>query len=176
MSYDVYELQNSLNWDLVARRFYRAPPPIVNPKTGKEKKRPIPEIILGVDRPILMVGIKVENAPSSWWLGASATQLLAIHPSTTSIFEPRNITDAARYNLRINLLNLVRFPRLEPKIYYLSLRIPYWIQLAEIEVWKYSGLESDSTEEMLLTLNYNQEVKLHRIEEKVDDLVARLDR
>jgi hypothetical protein len=89
-----------------------------------------------IDSYVCQVGLKNRHAPTSWYLGAWATMLLPMSPSSTTVFTSAVAADNQR--LRLGVLNLLIFPRLI-KPWVLELKFPYWHEEIYLEVWRYDG-------------------------------------
>lgn len=133
MGYTPTQLGNNLNWDLVLRNTYERR--LYNAETGVYA--PIPDIVVTVDSPVLLVGTKSEVAASHWFLGCRAATRLLISPSSTSEFLAG--VEVARHSCGLNRLTLLQFPFLEPMPYLLTLTPAHWLANIFIEVWRYNG-------------------------------------
>lgn len=146
-----FELNNSLNWDLVVRATYVAP---TNPAYPKGFM-PIPTKVVVVDKYTLAIGAKSTKAKPTWSLGAYISPRLLFSPSSTSEF-PAAVKSEQRQVIELNKLTLIQFTNFGVTPYLLEFSIPRWHQELSIEVWKYSGTTNNVKE------------TLTRIEEKLD--------
>ncbi len=143
MAQPILQLTESLNWDLVFRESFQA-----TQIPGTSLYIPIPPKTKIVDSNILLLGINSPlNAKSSWWLGGWLSVNLFVSPSSTSEFA--SLIEVARFKIRRDRLTLIHFPRYEPMSYSVRIEIPRWFSTALVKLWKYSGPQSDSTEELL---------------------------
>lgn len=149
MSQPILDLSNSLNWDLVVRKTYQVK------WISETQFHAIPDQSFTLDNRLLMVGVKCSKAQETWWLGARLSQRLLTLPSSTSEFVAA--VEVCRKRCRLNALTLVEFPMLGVSPYLLIVEFPYWFEDAYLEIWKYSGIDSDSHTEAL-----------KRIEEKLN--------
>ena len=143
MEKPVLDLTENLNWDLLRRATYQG----IKSQIHTSGYTPIPEIALLLPSSIALVGCKSEGALPWWWLGCRASVSLQISPSSTS--EYFGIVEIYRKNCRLNNLTLLRFPEYQPKPYVLALSVPKWLSNLSIEVWYYSGSNSDSYQQSL---------------------------
>lgn len=151
-------LNNRLNWNLVQRKTYRARKLPQKSKRGNDLYAPIPNILIGVDAPVLIVALKNRLAKPGWWFGGEAYQQLIISPSATSIF-PLPGVESKKQPLRLNSPALVQFPDYKLYPYALEIRFAKWHTEMTVEVWKYSGDEFDPIA-----------ISLDEINKKIDDI------
>ncbi|NET54226.1 MAG: hypothetical protein F6K09_38130 [Merismopedia sp. SIO2A8] len=151
MSRPIFELENSLNWNLVRRGSFTAR---IDPKR-KGKYLPISPISVPISSYLAVVGVKSRKAKPKWWLGVYVSARLLSSVSSTTNF----ILGLEVYRNRcgLNTLTLLELPRLHPVPFLLILTPPHWHQQIDLEVWSYDGIDSDTTTESLA-----------RIEGKID--------
>lgn len=134
---------NSLNWDLVRRQDYAAKPSIANP----DELLPIPPISFVLSAPYLLIGINSVTAKPHWFLGCRASLRLLISPSSLSEFAGG--VEVLRKNCGLKNLTLIEASEVKPKPYLLMLFVPWWHEKIEIEVWEYSGVDTDKVLDQL---------------------------
>ncbi|NER26442.1 MAG: hypothetical protein F6J89_02145 [Symploca sp. SIO1C4] len=151
MSRPIFELDNSLNWNLARRGSFQAR---VDPRK-KGKFKPIPPISIPINSYLVVVGTKSKKAKPNWWLGVYVSVRLLVSVSSTTNFILG--MEVYRHRCGLNTLTLLELPRLHPLPFLLILTPPHWHQQLDLEVWSYDGVDSDTTTESLV-----------RIEEKID--------
>lgn len=146
-------INGRLNWDLVFRTT------VIARKLPKGKgHQPIPPKTATVNAPAVMVGMRNSEAKPTWWLAGTVYQRLLTSPSSTSGFMVG--VDSFRCNVRLNSLQIIRFPNWELVPFMVEITIPKWHTRMDIELWKYSGndeLDGDVA-------------RVIRIEQKIDDI------
>lgn len=122
---------------------------------------PIPRITIPVllQERVLVVGTSSESTKPNWRFAGTLTQRLSI-PGLGA-----GLVDSAREALRINGLTLVVFPHLTQD-YQLDFDVYPWIRDITVAVWRYTGPEFNSTEELIQTLK----VDILRVETKIDQI------
>lgn len=136
------DLHGNLNWDILLRETHQAKPVPVPPGVNYKEYRPIRPIARPVTSYIHMIGITCDHAKPWWWLGGSVSMRLLTTPSSLTEFTAA--VEAHTQKLRLNTLNLVRFPDLNVPGYLLYIEIPYYFKQCYIEVWSYSGPTDDA--------------------------------
>lgn len=151
MSYTIYQISDSLNWDLVTRQSLNGV------KISGENTFLINPYSTVLNSRLVLVGCKSTSAKQSWRLGCWANFRLLFSPSSTS--EYVSAIQFYAKSCHLNRLNLIEVPEIYPWPYLLYLEFPRWLGNIDIEIWKYSGIAEDSTEKIL-----------YRIESKLDTL------
>ena len=134
-----WDLWNRLNWDLLLRT-QREITPIEN-RPGDYIR--ISDISITCTSPVLMIGVRSENAKSYWVVGGWASMNLLVIPSTTTEFVAAVHDAASSVRCRLGQLNLIRFPELNLYPYLLIFSVPYWFLDVYLEIWQYSGSNPD---------------------------------
>ncbi|MEH2086120.1 hypothetical protein [Nostoc sp.] len=123
------------------------------------------------DKHILLVGASSSKAKPTWLrAGYLYQQIGGIHIDDTIIYEglgtvPSTETDFNRSLIKLNSIDLVRFPQITND-YRLRFEAMPWIEEVTLGVWVYTGIVSDSTEETLGAIR----AKLETLEYKIDNL------
>jgi hypothetical protein len=138
-----WDLTNNLNWDLVLRNTYKA---TANPNI-RSGFNPLPPVTVTVDRQVLLIGARNENAKPHWFLAATAYPRLLFSPSSTSQFLGI-VQSQAGIQLGLDRLTLVQFKDFYLSPYLLEIRIPKWHQEMLLEIWKYNGAVEDISAEL----------------------------
>lgn len=131
MNRDFPQIEDRLEWNLVARESYVVTRPSSNTYV------PLPAKNFVLDSYVLLIGVKNSDAKQGWYTGGWASMLAQISPSSTSEFVAA--VNVSQRRLRVGTLNFVTFPKFAPKPYILEIKFPEWFERAEIEVWKYDG-------------------------------------
>lgn len=145
MAQPILELGNTLNWDVVTKQTY-----ISQYNSATEQYIPIKPKTFAVDKRILVIGCKNDQAPLKWYKGCYVSQLLLAQPTSYNAdqFTATMQTDNAVL-IPLNVWRLVRFEEFNLNPYLLHINIPHWHRKFYIEIWKYSGADSDTTEQIL---------------------------
>lgn len=99
---------------------------------------PISPRNFGCDRHCLMIGVETDVPPGSNWVTGGWAEMYSYQsPSSTSVFQP--LVRLASRRLRVDVLNLVVFPKLGTIPYLCQVTVPKYFKRALIEVWKYDG-------------------------------------
>ncbi len=151
MSYAIYEIENSLNWDLVTRQSLNGR------RIEGEKTFLIDPVSAVLNSRLLLVGCRSVSARPSWRLGCWTNFRLLVSPSSTTEFI--SAVEFYTKSCQLNRLTLIEVPQIYPWPYLLYLEFPRWLGSIDVEIWKYSGLVEDSVE-----------VRLDIIEGKIDSL------
>lgn len=147
----ILNLNNRLNWDLVAKEFREA-----------ERPKIISPIAVETNSRIIAIGTLSSSAKNHWQIGGWASARLLITPSATSGFNLDTATglmEFARFPVPLRRLKLVFLEKLEPLPYTLILETARWHRDVYWEVWQYSGVDTDSVSSKLL-----------EIEQKINEL------
>jgi hypothetical protein len=161
MSQPLLELDDSLHWDLVARRSDQA-----NQRESGGYD-PIPPFTLTATSNILLAGCQNSKAYYNWYTGAYLNVALFNSPSSTSEFLA--LMEVASVRVPLNRLRLIQLPRYTSGQIALIFTPPRWHTELLTEVWQYSGPESTTVEQALAEL----QTTANRIEIKVDELISR---
>lgn len=132
------QLTDRLEWNLVHRELYIGQE-IVSGARRRITYWIAPRTYL-IDSNVVLIGMKNEFAPSSWYLGGWASQRITFSPSSTSEFQPS--IAAERRQLRLGTLNLWTLPKLD-RPWFLELQFPRWHQQMLVEIWRYDGIDFD---------------------------------
>lgn len=126
---------------------------------------PIPafEISFLFESHILAVRCLSTTAKAHWRFAGILSQQFQIGTGGTA--SPLPDVTASQHKSRLNRTELIIFPKLTGN-YQLIFEPAYWLKDARLTIWEYTGIESDTTEELIQTLK----VDLIRIESKVDAL------
>ena len=160
-----WQLENSLNWNLIQRQNYERQIIEGNPDytdmhwTGSYTYRAIEPIQIITPYKVLAIGIDSTLAPRHWRYAGSAFMFLPSAVSSTQEIGGGRVR-LAEVPLRLFELNFIQFPELTLDQYELEIRIPYWIEQISLEAWWYSGASPLPSSEAL-----------DRIEAKLDSLL-----
>ncbi|MDZ7960559.1 MAG: hypothetical protein RMY34_22205 [Aulosira sp. DedQUE10] len=158
------QLGNSANWEVVHNANVSAVQiPIVG---GGYKIVPIPEISIAVLLDVFVLAVSVStNVPDgrNWKFAGNLRQQV----STGIVFGgSQDASFNRRYALFLDKINLLLLQPLSVD-YSIFIKVPDWFEDASIIVWRYTGTDTDSTEELV---NQIKNVDLPRLEAKVDAL------
>ncbi|MBD2202754.1 hypothetical protein H6G33_17905 [Calothrix sp. FACHB-1219] len=123
------------------------------------------------DKHIFLVGASYLDKPPTWSrAGYLYQQVDGIHVDDTVVFEglgrvPTTEIDNSRFLIRLNTVQLIRFPVVSETFRLRFEPLP-WIPQITLAVWEYVGEEIDSTEELIQSVR----AKLETIEFKIDNL------
>ncbi len=145
MSTSILDLGNSANWQLFYSNSLAADTPL-----GTHKPVPIPEFTLPVqlDRHIIAIAITSSTAKPTWYFAGFLNQRIAIGLVVSGLPDSDVLQ---RRKLYLDRISVLIFPKLSTS-YSLSLELPKWFTKANLTVWEYVGPESDSTENLIATL------------------------
>jgi len=150
------DLQNTLNWDAIFRGGMTRPTaPNGSPmKDARGRIIPIKDAIFTVKAQRFLVGTINPESPANWRLGCRAMPRLPVVPTS---FQPQfpNLIDAEEkpFYVPLNRFKMLTIPDYGVGDYALALTFPFWHENLYVEIWQYSGLESDTVEQSLLTAN-----------------------
>lgn len=144
MSDPILELGDKLHWDLVRRQKYVAQTVTVGDDI---RYLPIPDISFALSSYVLMLGTKSSKAKVHWKLGCWVNMKLLISPSSQSDYVAA--VQVYRQFCSLGGLTLLQLPHYQPLPYLLVLSVPRWHQEIEIELWQYSGPDSNTDTESL---------------------------
>jgi hypothetical protein len=155
------DLSNSANWELVSNQFFQPIPTSgANPNTIYPiYEFPISPILF--ENPLVAIYAKSPSAPPHWQFAGLLIQRVAVGLVIGGLNEAIQETKAVRLNT-IQVFNLPQYT----STYQLNFRVARWLRDIELNVWRYIGSQSDSTENMIQGL----EQDLARIEFKIDNL------
>lgn len=156
MGRPIYDINNSLNWDLSLRESLTA----IDAGGGLF----MPSRSLVLSSPLVLVGCRSQSAKPNWVLGVRAIFSLMTSPSSTSEFMAQ--IEFHRQNCWLGRLNLIKVPPLYPRPYLLTIQFPSWHKDMLLEIWRYSGIDEDMTEELVRDVL----VELADIGTKIDNL------
>lgn len=146
---------DSIEWNLVGRIGLQAE------QLDARSYRPIPAQSYFIQNSdVLIIGIKSATAQPTWNTGGWASQIIPFVPSSTTSFTAAVQNQQKR--LRLNLLNLVIFPKITDS-WILEIATPHWFLSTFIEVWRYDGRDVSQFD------RFDQvSTDLIRIEQKID--------
>lgn len=121
-----------LNWDIA----YRGN---VSPRLDSSKRPFFAPVTAAVTSNVVMIGMRNSRAKSTWTYAGMAYMNAFSSPSSASSFS--SAVEIGSQKLRLGTLTLFQAPSLKLPLYYVEIRIPFWHQLMEVEVWQYSGDE-----------------------------------
>lgn len=158
MSTPILELNNSANWEQIYHQRHEGE------YISSTQFRPLPEIKIPLllEEHTIAVLVTSENAAKNWKFAGFLNQRIALGitvgglPDADAI-QPRKIW--------LNRITLIRFTRLA-STYGISINIAKWLRDATITIWQYIGVEGDTTEELIQSVQED----LILIEAKVDAL------
>ncbi|BAY22373.1 hypothetical protein NIES2100_21360 [Calothrix sp. NIES-2100] len=158
------QLGNSANWELIHNENISA---VFLPKQGGGYKAvPIPEISIAAALDVFVVAVRIATVVPegrTWrfagFLKQNVTTGIAAFTSADASFN-------RRYSLFLDKINLIIFPQISTD-YSISIKLPDWFENAGIAIWRYTGIDTDSTEELV---NQIKNVDIPRLEAKVDAL------
>ena len=143
MFHPILDVGNKLNWDSVIRQKYWAT------ALAGDTFAPIPDKTFLVSGNLFLIGCKNDDAKPKWFLGCRASQLLLASPTT---YQPEFLdlvqTDTP-IPIPLNRWRLVRFTNYGLTPYLLNISIASWHRQLYLEIWQYSGVDSDSVEAKL---------------------------
>jgi hypothetical protein len=150
MSKPILQLQNAANW----RSIWSTS--VASVKLADGSSQFIPPIIVPVllETNIITIYAASQSAKPSWQIAGNVARKIS-----TGITLPGGSPDTAIAELRLlrlNQLNLFRFQRLTDT-YALEIRPKWWIEDIDLNIFIYTGVDSDTTTEQLnrmeLTIN-----------------------
>jgi hypothetical protein len=152
MSHPILQLGNAQNWALLYSETLTATATIEGRGYIPIPARFIP---VQVDHRILIVGTASNKGiRSTWNTGGWLTPLIAWGGNNNTLD-----ADLGSWRIPLNKKRLVLLPDLAPN-YKLRFNAPSWMQQISIEIYQYSGPETDSTEALITQL----QTQLDRIE------------
>ncbi|NET46198.1 hypothetical protein [Okeania sp. SIO2B3] len=128
----------------------------------------IPQLEVPVifDRHIIAV-FPYSTTAKEWWISAGWMEqniftgvLVGGNPDVRALESQR---------LLLNRINLAIFPKLT-STYQLNIDIPYWFRDYKVTIWIYTGIEEDSTEQLI----ENNEALLLQIKQVVDEINTKI--
>ena len=151
----ILDISNSSNWEEIYQQSFSAV--IVTPRLHE----PIPEINIPllIDTAILGVRVTTDIPEGSEWDSAGYIRqnyqlglIVGGQPDAGSI---------SSRHLALGFPNLIVFQRLATT-YSISIKLPAWFKNAQVTIWKYSGIDSDSVEQKvdILTEKLNSLIEL----------------
>jgi hypothetical protein len=158
------QLGNSANWEVVHNASVSAVQlPLVG---GGYKIVPIPEISIAVLLDVFVLAVSVStNVPEGrdWRFAGNLRQQI----STGIVFGgSQDATFSKRYALFLDKINLLLLQPLSVD-YSIFIKVPDWFEDASVIVWRYTGTDTDSIEELV---NQIKNVDLPQIAAKVDSI------
>src|SRR6476469_5415737 len=143
MFHPILEIGDKLNWDPVVRDGWQ------QGEGAGGTPLPIPDKSFLVDRFLFLIGCQNLDAKPNWIRGCFVSQLLLTSPTT---YQPQFIDlveTEKRVFIPLNRWKLVRFTDYGVNPYLLNISIPKYHKKFYLEIWKYSGVDSDSVEAKL---------------------------
>jgi hypothetical protein len=152
MSKPILQLQNAANWEALWSTT------VSSVKLADGSEQFIPPIICPIllETNIIAIYARSETGKQSWQIAGNVAKKIA-----TGITLPGGSPDASVSDirlLRLNQINLFRFQRLTDT-YALEIRPKWWIRDISLDLFVYTGVDSDTTTE-----------QLNRIEFAVDEI------
>jgi hypothetical protein len=152
MSKPILQLQNAANWEALWSTS------VSSVKLADGSSEFIPPIVVPIllSTNIIAIYASSNTAKPSWQIAGNVAKKIA-----TGITLPGGAPDATISDvrlLRLNRINLFRFPRLTDT-YALEIRPKYWIEDINLNLFIYTGVDSDTVTE-----------QLNRIEFAVDEI------
>jgi hypothetical protein len=134
---------------------------------GNGRYAPIPKIAVPIqlESPILAVYISCSPNKPTWKFGAWLNQNIFTGLTIGGLTDAENVQ---RRKIWLNKISLARLDKLSEN-YAVSFDIPKWFESVSISLWEYTGIISDSTEELINEIRDNE---LPRIEQKIDDILT----
>lgn len=128
------------------------------------------ELPLIFEHHILAISASYAQAPPRWRTAGYLSQVysgidLAESPVTETVGSPSAGVDAAKVRVGLNVLEMVRFPRLASD-FYLWFDPVHWLPKLTLGVWEFQGIEPADVEDSLRLARLD----LVRIEFKLDAL------
>jgi hypothetical protein len=156
------QLGNSANWEVIHNESISAVQmPIVG---GGYKMLPIAEISIAVLLNVFVLAVSIfTNVPEGrkWKFAGNLRQKV----STGIVFGgSQDASFNKRYPLFLDKINLLLIPPISTD-YSVSIQVPEWFENATVIVWRYTGPDIESTEDLI---NQIKNVDLPRIESKID--------
>jgi len=143
MFHPILDIGNKLNWDPVVRNGWEALP------DGNNGTIPIPDKSFLTSAHLFMIACSNPDALSHWKAGCFASQLMLASPTTYQAQFLDLVEGEHRTFIPLNRWKLVRFPDYGLNPYLINISIPRWHKKIYLEIWSYSGVNSDSIEAAL---------------------------
>lgn len=139
----VYDLGNSANWQLT-NSIERVAEPVIT--RVLERYYPIPdfEAPIQLSSPILAIYIESESDPGTWRRGGFVKQKIR----TGIVGGGGNDAYLTVKPMYLRQINTYTFP-LVSTAYSLEFSIPFWLRQISINVYEYTGLIADTTEQTI---------------------------
>ena len=156
----ILQLNNTDNWEQIYNTSVVAV--TVTPKFSV----PIPEITvpLLLESHILAVYITTEVPEGgNWHFAGFLNQKFQLGLTVGGTPEADELS---RRKLWLNRIKLIVFPKLTPT-YAISIDVPKWFKNVNLTIWKYTGVDYDSVEQLL---TQDIQPRLTTIESKIDAL------
>ncbi|MCC5640538.1 hypothetical protein LC593_32860 [Nostoc sp. CHAB 5844] len=160
MSQPVLELNSQGVWSQV---FHESRQALVATPSGGYYPIPAFEIPFLFERHILAVRCMSTTAKATWRFGGNLSQKIQL--GTGGSASPLPIADGAVIPLRVNRTRLILLQHLT-STYQLVHETPYWFKDVTLTIWEYTGIESNTTEQLIETLK----IDVLRVEDKIDNL------
>jgi hypothetical protein len=141
----VLDLSNQSNWQQIFDEEREA----VQAKVGGWYPIPAFEIPILFDSSVVVARVLSNKAKSTWHYGGLLSQRFFIGSGGTASSLPE--VSAKQYRLQINRSKLLFFPLYKPN-YSLIFEPPVWFKNIRLSLWEYSGINSDSTHQLLETI------------------------
>jgi hypothetical protein len=159
MAQPILDLSNSANWESIYSH-------TVNAQVLTERDHiPIPEITIPVllDQHILAVYTNSNTAKNTWNTAGYLKQKINLGLVVGGLPDAENVR---QQRVLLRKINLIMFPRLTSE-YALSFAVPFWLRDLSLSIWKYTGINSDSTSELVNQVR----VDIAILDDKVDTLL-----
>lgn len=129
------DILNPNNWLLVHQNTYTAQPVPNEP----DRFFPLTTLNIVATSNALLIGGQSNKAKPTWYLAASVVPKFRL-ALPNSAFSPNIQIEPVEYRIPLNRLVLLRFKNYGADIYFLEIRVPFWHQEINIEVWQYTKL------------------------------------
>lgn len=154
------DILNPSNWILIHRNLYK----VQQVPDSPDRYYPLATINIPAISSRLLVGGRSSKAKSHWYLAASVAIKASLSLANSS-FVSSIQAQPVEYKLPLNRLVLFEIKNFQTNTYCLEIKIPYWHEEMEIEVWKYQGTVLDER----LEFDTNDIIEhLQSIKEKLD--------
>lgn len=155
MTRPILQLQNGSNWTSIwsySAQAASAP----DARLGSTLAIPPVTVPFLLENNIIAIAVTSPSAPSTWRFGGRLAKKISTGIVTGGL---PDTTVSDRKTLLVNRINLLRFTRLTDT-YALEIEPPYYFKDIALNLWIYTGVDSDTTSE-----------QLNRIEFAVDEIV-----
>jgi hypothetical protein len=157
----ILDLANPVNWNQVYSTTVAAV------FIGSDRYAPIPKITVPVLLESQVVACYVTCLPDkpTWRFAAWMNQNIQTGLTIGGLTDAENVQ---RRKIWLRKITLARLEKLSEN-YSISFDVPSWFQSVSLQVWEYTGVIEDSTEDLINQIRDNE---LPRLEQKIDDLLT----